>query len=149
VKTGSGESLFLKKMGGKAMMQVLEFFIENRDLDYSKQDVIEFTGLSRTQIYKIWDSLLEDERIVASRMVGKKTQLYRLNSDNDVVQHLIGIYDKLISQILLQPEVVANPVMVMVRYISKTAQNLYCMSNNDAAISRDMHTCKASGCMAA
>jgi len=149
VKTGSGESLFLKKVGGKAMMQVLEFFIENRDLDYSKQDVIEFTGLSRTQIYKIWDSLLEDERIVASRMVGKKTQLYRLNSDNDVVQHLIGIYDKLISQILLQPEVVASPVMVMVRYISKTAQNLYCMSNNDAAISRVMHTCKASGCMAA
>jgi DNA-binding transcriptional ArsR family regulator len=86
------ETAFLRKTGSSALMKVLEFFIEGRELDYAKQDVAENTRLARQTVYKIIDELLKKEYLLLSRRVGK-TSLYKLNKENKYTQFFTEIYD--------------------------------------------------------
>jgi DNA-binding transcriptional ArsR family regulator len=91
------ETAFLKKTGNSALMKVLEFFIEGRELDYAKQDIAESTGLARQTVYKIMDELMKKEYVLISRKAGK-TNLYKLNKENKYVEFFIEIYDLAIKE---------------------------------------------------
>ena len=65
--------------------KVLEFLVENRGLDYSKEEMAEGADISRPTLYRIWPSLEKNGLLIETRKYGN-AQLYRVNEDNEIVK---------------------------------------------------------------
>jgi len=87
------ESLFIRELGIKSpMLKVLDFLMDNESFDYSKTDIAEGCGLSRTTLFKVWARLEALELITATRTVGQ-AKMYRLNKQNPIVKKLMELDD--------------------------------------------------------
>jgi hypothetical protein len=73
--------------GNNALVKVLDFLLENRFWDYTKTDIAKHSGVSRTQLHRIWKVILENGVVKESRRIGGTT-LYRTNLDSPVVKSL-------------------------------------------------------------
>lgn len=73
--------------GNSGLVKVLDFLLENRFWDYTKTDIAEQSGLSRTQLYRIWDKILENDLVKASRKIGA-TVLYQTNMQSSIIKQL-------------------------------------------------------------
>jgi hypothetical protein len=93
-------SLFIAKTEDTSRMRVLEFFIENRGLDFSRQDAIESKSMVRGTFTPAFEKLLTQGYIIKTRKIGRKTQLYALNQIADYVKFHIAIYDSAINESL-------------------------------------------------
>ena len=89
------ETLFRKALGDTSKIRVLEFFIEGRELDYSISDIAEGAEIGRTTLFRIWDDLINNKIIVATRQIGN-AKLYKLNIENIFVKKLVEIFDEII-----------------------------------------------------
>ena len=47
-------SLFLKHLGSTPQLRIVDFFLDNKGSDYSKKEIIEYAGVSKSTLYKIW-----------------------------------------------------------------------------------------------
>ncbi|MGB7570463.1 MAG: hypothetical protein WBL87_01765 [Methanothrix sp.] len=87
------DSLFIRELGIKSpMLKVLDFLMDNESFDYSKTDIAQGSGLSRTTLFKVWPRLEELELIAATRTVGQ-AKMYRLNKQNPIVKKLMELDD--------------------------------------------------------
>ena len=73
-----------------SVRKTLEFLIENRDFDYSKEEMAEGAGVSRPTIYRIWPLLERNGILRGTRKYGN-TQLYKINEKNELVKLLIKL----------------------------------------------------------
>ena len=69
--------------------------LTERDLDFSITDMAKNAGIGRTTLYRIWDSLIKNNIIVPTRVIGK-AKLYKLNKENFKIKKLMEIDDRLI-----------------------------------------------------
>jgi len=67
--------------------KVIEFLLNNPVMDYSKTDLAEQTGVSRSTIYRKWDAL-ENLSIIQKSRKYQNTQLYKLDTDSSIVNEL-------------------------------------------------------------
>src|SRR3989344_9707931 len=88
-------SLFIEFMGDSPTIRVLDYLLTERELDFSITDIAKNAGIGRTTLYRIWDDVIKNEIIFATRIIGK-AKLYKLNKDNFKIKKLIEIDDKLI-----------------------------------------------------
>ena len=88
------QSLLLQYMGDTPKLRIIDFFLDNRESDYSKKEIIEYTGISKTTFYKVWDGILEFEFLKTTRKYGK-AQLYALNPDSTLIQKFKDLDDEL------------------------------------------------------
>jgi hypothetical protein len=95
-KTTLDVSLFLGVVGKSLRNEILEFFIEGRELDYPIKFVAEELEINRNTLYKVIGELISSKILVVSRKIGSST-FYRLNMQNGVVLDLVGIFDKAIN----------------------------------------------------
>jgi DNA-binding transcriptional ArsR family regulator len=84
------KTLLIKCLGSSPVLQVVDFFLDNRLFDYSKNELIENLNLGRATFFKYWRVLEEFEIVKPTRKIGKSV-LYRLNEDNEVVKKLIAL----------------------------------------------------------
>ena len=89
------KSLFIDFMGDSPMVRVMDYLLTERDLDFSITDMAENAGIGRATLYRIWDSLIKNEIIVFTRIIGK-AKLYELNLKSSKIRKLIEMYDMLI-----------------------------------------------------
>ena len=89
------KSLFIEFMGDSPTIRILDYFLTERELDFSITDLAENAGIGRATLYRLWDSLLQHKVIVATREIGQ-AKLFRLNIENPKIKKLIEIYDMLI-----------------------------------------------------
>lgn len=89
------ESLLLKTLGKSPQLRIVDFFLDNRMFDYSKKEIIEELGMSKTTFYKVWGEIEGRGIVSVSRKFGK-AKLYKLNTDNELVKNLIEIEKGLI-----------------------------------------------------
>lgn len=73
--------------GNNAFVKVLDFLLENRFWDYTKTDIAKHSGISRTQLHRIWDGFLENNLVTVSRKIGATT-LYKTNLDSPIIRSL-------------------------------------------------------------
>lgn len=90
-------SMFLEVFGNTPIAKVLDFFIENRPFDYSKEEVARQCELSKPTIYKLWPMLVKYKIIKPTRSYGK-SKLYKLDTENEFVKRLIGLDNALINR---------------------------------------------------
>src|SRR3989344_6410461 len=88
-------SLFVEFMGDSPMMKVMDYLITERELDFSITDIAEHAGIGRATLYRIWDSLIQNNIILHTRDIGK-AKLFKLNTTNPKIKKLMEIYDMLI-----------------------------------------------------
>ncbi len=79
------QSLLLQYMGDTPKLRIIDFFLDNKESDYSKKEIIEYTGISKTTFYKVWDGILEFGFLKTTRKYGK-AQLYALNPESTLIQ---------------------------------------------------------------
>lgn len=89
------ETLFVKTFGNSPFIRIIDFFLDNKLFDFSKKEIIEELGMSKTTFYKYFPALVELGIITESRRFGKTT-LYKLNLNNPIVKKLMEIEEYII-----------------------------------------------------
>jgi hypothetical protein len=87
------ESLFIRELGIKSpMLKILDFLMDNEAFDYSRAEIEEGAGLSKTTLLKVWPKLEDLELIKTTRTVSK-AKMYRLNKQSPIVKKLMDLDD--------------------------------------------------------
>ncbi|MBI2075925.1 MAG: winged helix-turn-helix transcriptional regulator [Candidatus Aenigmarchaeota archaeon] len=81
----------------RSVAKVLDFLVENRSFDYSKEEVAEGSGVSRPTLYRIWPTLERNGLIEETRKYGN-TKLYKINGNSELVKFLIKIEIQLVKE---------------------------------------------------
>lgn len=102
--------------GNNALIKVLDFFLENRFWDYTKKDVANESGISRTQLYRFWNVLEEFELVKETRKIGGTT-LYKVNLDSPIIRLLEqlsqNVADEINERILIKEKKAISPMQLM------------------------------------
>ena len=88
------KSLLLQYMGDTPQLRIIDFFLDNKESDYSKKEIIEYTGISKTTFYKVWDEIVQFEYLKTTRKYGK-AQLYAINEDSVLIQKFKALDNEL------------------------------------------------------
>lgn len=83
------KSLLIQYLGDTPKLRIIDFFLENRS-DYSKKEIIEGTGMSKTTFYKVWDELAQFGIVKETRKYGM-AQLYALKESSPVVKKFMAL----------------------------------------------------------
>ncbi len=70
------------------IVRVIDFLLDDLGREYTKTEIAEGASVSRPTLYKMWDRLERLEILRPARRFGK-TELYRLDSDSEVVKSLM------------------------------------------------------------
>ena len=73
-----------------SVRKTLEFLIENRSFDYSKEEIANGSGISRPTLYRIWPLLKRNGIIIETRKYGN-AQLFKVDEKNELVKILIKL----------------------------------------------------------
>lgn len=84
------ESLLVESLGRNPMLLVIDFLLENRLFDYSKQQIAEGSGIGRVTLFNNWKKIEKLGIVKETRRFGK-TKLYKLNEQSPVVKKLIEL----------------------------------------------------------
>jgi len=89
---GKDKTLFTEVLGENSTIKVIEFLIENRELDFGAGDISEETKLSRQSTYNVLYNLSNKKIVVKSRELRNK-QMYKLNDKSRIVKQLEKLFD--------------------------------------------------------
>ena len=90
------DSMFVRTFGSSPKVRVLDFLLDNSELDWSKSDMARQTGISRATLDGFFDNLARDKVIVHTRVIGR-ARLFRLNKKMPLVRKLIEL-DRFLSR---------------------------------------------------
>ncbi len=93
------KSLFVEFFGDYPIIRVFDFLIENDIFDYSKKDICRNANVSWNTIENFWHKLEKDKVVIFTRKVGK-ADMYKLNTQNQIVKQLIDLDKKLVKKSL-------------------------------------------------
>jgi hypothetical protein len=71
----------------RAVSQIMDFFLDHKEFDYSPGEIAKKTGLSFRTVFRELPYLEKNQLIYISRKIGK-TNMYRLNIDFQAVTFL-------------------------------------------------------------
>ena len=92
---------FRMVFGDSPIVKVIDFFIDNREFDYSLTDITKNADIGWSTIHQFWTDLVKLGIVVKTRRIGR-AELYKLNLSSPLVKKLIdldmSISKKLISK---------------------------------------------------
>jgi hypothetical protein len=110
--TNKDESVLIQYVGNTPKLRVVDFLIGNMPFDYSKKEIIEGSGMSKTTFFKIWKDFVKFEILKPTRKYGK-AQLYTINKENVFVKNLLALEFALANE---YAEKIAKPRAVLVKH---------------------------------
>jgi DNA-binding transcriptional regulator YhcF (GntR family) len=81
------EGVLSNVFSSRAVSQIMDFFLDHKEFDYSPGEIAKKTGLSFRTIFRELPHLEKNQLIYISRKIGK-TNMYRLNTDFQSVTFL-------------------------------------------------------------
>lgn len=91
------KSLLLNLVGDMPLFRIVDFLLENKGMDFSKTDIINGAGISKSSLFNYWNELEKQGIVKITRRFGK-TKLYTLNTKNLITQRIIELEKALISE---------------------------------------------------
>lgn len=76
--------ILTRLFSSKAVAQILDFFLDHKEFDYSANEISQKTGLSFRTVFREIPDLERIQVIYNSRRIGK-TNMYKLNTDFNAV----------------------------------------------------------------
>lgn len=104
------KSSFRLVFGGTPVVKVIDFFLDNREFDYSLTDIAKNADIGWSTLHKFWNDLVKLGMVVKTRRIGR-AELYRLNMESQMVKKLIEL-DLNISKKMLEAELGRRKVKV-------------------------------------
>ena len=89
------KSAFINTFGDYPLIRILNFLIYSRDFDYPITEIAENSNINFQTLKKLWPKLEQDKTIIKTRTLSGKT-LYKINTNNHIVQKLIELNNFLI-----------------------------------------------------
>jgi DNA-binding transcriptional ArsR family regulator len=65
------KSILLKTLGDSPKLRIIDFFLDNPFLDFTKKEVIEALRMSKQTFYKYFKDVEEDGIVEVSRKIGR------------------------------------------------------------------------------
>ncbi|MBI1970305.1 hypothetical protein HYS47_01015 [Candidatus Woesearchaeota archaeon] len=93
----AGKSLLLQLTGEMPLFKIMDFFVDNKGLDFTKEQIADGAGLSRASVFNYWDEL-EGRAIVKITRKEGKTTYYALNAANPITKRILELEATLIRQ---------------------------------------------------
>ncbi len=84
------ESVLVEHFGRTPVILIVDFLLENRLFDYSKQQIAEGSGIGRVTLFNNWKKIEKLGIVKETRRFGK-TKLYKLEEATPVVKKLIEL----------------------------------------------------------
>ena len=81
------EGVLSNVFSSRAVSQIMDFFLDHKEFDYSPGEIAKKTGLSFRTIFREMPHLEKNQLVYISRKIGK-TNMYRLNTDFQAVTFL-------------------------------------------------------------
>jgi hypothetical protein len=81
------EGILSTVFSSRAVSQIMDFFLDHKEFDYSPGEIARKTGLSFRTIFRELPHLEKNQLIYISRKIGK-TSMYRLNTDFQAMSFL-------------------------------------------------------------
>jgi hypothetical protein len=78
------EGVLSNVFSSRAVSQIMDFFLDHKEFDYSPGEIAKKTGLSFRTIFREMPHLEKNQLVYISRKIGK-TNMYRLNTDFQAV----------------------------------------------------------------
>jgi len=78
------EGVLSNVFSSRAVSQIVDFFLDHKEFDYSPGEIAKKTGLSFRTIFRELPHLEKNQLVYISRKIGK-TNMYRLNTDFQAV----------------------------------------------------------------
>src|SRR3990167_4512723 len=96
------KSSFRLVFGNSPIIKVIDFFLDNREFDYSLTDIAKNADIGWSTLHGFWKDIVKLGVVTKTRKIGR-AELYKLNMDSLLVKQLIAL-DNSISKKLLQEE---------------------------------------------
>lgn len=80
-------SILIEELGGSPRLRIIDFFIDNAFMDFTKKEVIDALGMSRQTFYKYFTDVEKRNIVFVTRRVGR-AKFYKLNRKNITVKAL-------------------------------------------------------------
>lgn len=105
-------SSFRIVFGESAIVKVIDFFLDNREFDYSLTDIAKNADIGWTTLHMFWNKLVKLGIVEKTRRIGR-AELYRLNMKSLLVKKLIEL-DLAISKNLIYKELESQKIKIPV-----------------------------------
>lgn len=89
------ESVFLKVFGKSPQMRLMDFFLDNPNHDFTRDEIMNAIGMAKRTLYEFLPVLEEESVIQVSRKIGR-AELFQLNQDSLIVKHFRNIEAELL-----------------------------------------------------
>ena len=104
------KSSFRLVFGDSPAVKVIDFFLDNREFDYSLTDIAKNAGIGWSTLHLFWKNLVIMEIVVKTRRIGR-AELYKLNLNNPLVKKLIDL-DRFVSKKFIEKELSVQKLAV-------------------------------------
>ncbi len=94
------KSSFRLVFGNAPIVKVIDFFLDNREFDYSLTDIAKNSDVGWSTLHGFWNGLVKLGIVRKTRRIGR-AELYKLDADNPLVKKLIDL-DASISKKLME-----------------------------------------------
>lgn len=106
------KSSFRLVFGDSPIIKVMDFFLDNREFDYSLTDIAKNSDIGWTTLHQFWSVMVRLDIVKSTRKIGR-AELYKLNLDNSFVKRLIEL-DGMISKKFVEKELENQKVRVRI-----------------------------------
>ena len=90
------ESIFLKVFGRSPQMRLMDFFMDNPNHDFTREEIMNAIGMAKRTLYEFLPILEEEGVIQISRRIGR-AELFQINQLSPVVKHFRNIEEVLLN----------------------------------------------------
>lgn len=105
------KSSFRAVFGNTPAVKVIDFFLDNREFDYSLTDIAKNSDIGWSTLHKFWNELVKLGIVTKTRRIGR-AELYRLNTSSQLVKKLMEL-DLNISKKMIEAELGRQKIKIM------------------------------------
>ena len=102
------DSLLLQLTGELPLFKIIDFLVDNKEMDFTKKDIAEGAGISRASLFNYWKELDKYKIVTITRVFGK-TKLYTLNTNSVITKRILDLEKALISEALGKQKKISIP----------------------------------------
>ena len=106
------KSSFRVVFGDSPIVKVIDFFLDNREFDYSLTDIAKNADIGWSTLHQFWNNIVKLGMVTKPRKIGR-AELYKLNLNSPLVKKLIDL-DMGISKKLMNEEINKQKLKVTV-----------------------------------
>ena len=104
------KSSFRMVFGDSPIVKVIDFFLDNREFDYSLTDIAKNSDVGWTTLHQFWNNIVKLGIVTKTRKIGR-AELYKLNTNSPLTKKLIDL-DMDVSKKLMNEELNKRKVKV-------------------------------------